>query len=289
MDAPCRFLSASRAAAVQRLSIAEEPTARPSPGSVAAHTSPAALCATGRAPMAGCAWVGRVSPGQTAFTLRRPLGCLPKLSMSPPVASVAVRRVRGKLRASAAECKWQRLHVRGPHHRRQPVPPAHQATMGRRGQSRSSPLAPPHELISQLTCAYVVRELKGLAVVERCSFARTLRRFTTGSPSSAYRLLSDQLSDYGVDGPYIQPDIHGLSSRSVPDLDDSPTVLRDEEIAGCHPDHKTPGQRRIQIPDWSIRLQVQPPPLPAWSACRMHIKINQKSRSGNGRVSLTLT
>jgi hypothetical protein len=68
---------------------------------------------------------------------------------------------------------------------------------GRRGQSRSSPLAPPHELISPLTCAYVVRELKGLAVVERCSFARPLRRFTTGSPSSAYRLLSDQLSDSG--------------------------------------------------------------------------------------------
>jgi hypothetical protein len=160
--------------------------------------------------------------------------------------------------------------------RPQPVPPAHQATMGRRGQSCSSPLAPPHELISPLTCAYLVRELKGLAVVERCSFARTLRRFTTGSPSSAYRLLSDPLSDYGVDGPYIQLDIHGLSSRSVPDLDDSPTVLRDEEIAGCHPDHKTPGQRRIQIPDWSTRLQVQPPSLPAWSACRMHIKINQK-------------
>ena len=121
-------------------------------------------------------------------------------------------------------------------------------------------------------------------MVERCSFARTLRRFTTGSPSSAYRLLSDPLSDYGVDGPYIQLDIHGLSSRSVPDLDDSPTVLRDEEIAGCHPDHKTPGQRRIQIPDWSTRLQVQPPSLPAWSACRMHIKINQKSCSGSGRV-----
>jgi hypothetical protein len=77
----------------------------------------------------------------------------------------------------------------------------------------------------------VVRELKGLAVVERCSFARPLRRFTTGSLSSAYRLLSDQLSDFGVDDPYIQPDIHGLSSRSVPDRDDSPTVLRDEEVA----------------------------------------------------------
>jgi hypothetical protein len=62
MDAPCRCFSASRAAAVQRLSIAEEPTARPSPGSVAAHTSPAALCTTGRAPTAGCTWVGRRQP-----------------------------------------------------------------------------------------------------------------------------------------------------------------------------------------------------------------------------------
>jgi hypothetical protein len=33
-------------------------------------------------------------------SLRRPSGGLPKLSMSAPVASVAVRRVRGKLRAS---------------------------------------------------------------------------------------------------------------------------------------------------------------------------------------------
>jgi hypothetical protein len=40
----------SRAAAVHRLSIAEEPTARPAPGSVAAHTSPAALAPLGGLP-----------------------------------------------------------------------------------------------------------------------------------------------------------------------------------------------------------------------------------------------
>ena len=62
-------------------------------------------------------------------------------------------------------------------------------------------------------------------------FARTPRRFTTGRPSSAYRLLSD-LRDYGVDVPYIQAHIHGLSSRSVLYLDDSLTVLRDEEVDG---------------------------------------------------------
>jgi hypothetical protein len=83
------------------------------------------------------------------------------------------------------------------------------------------------------------------AVVELCSFARTPRRFTTGAPSYAYRLLSDQLSDYGVDIPYIQARIHGLRSRSVPDLDDLPTVLRDEEVSGSNPVTPTtqcPGQ-----------------------------------------------
>jgi hypothetical protein len=78
-------------------------------------------------------------------------------------------------------------------------------------------------------------------------FARTPRCFTTGRPSSAYRLLSDQVSDYGVDAPYIQAHIHGLSSRSVLYLDDSLTVLRDEEVTtpsgarrhGCRSDRKT--------------------------------------------------
>jgi hypothetical protein len=40
------------------------------------------------------------------------------------------------------------------------------------------------------------------------------------------RLLSDQLSDYRVDDPYIHAHLHGLSSRLVLALDDSPTVLR---------------------------------------------------------------
>jgi hypothetical protein len=39
-----------------------------------------------------------------------------------------------------------------------------------------------------------------------------------------------QLSDYRVDDSYIQAHIHGLSSRSVLDLDDLPTVLRDEAV-----------------------------------------------------------
>jgi hypothetical protein len=109
-------------------------------------------------------------------------------------------------------------------------------TPSHHGTNRSVPLESPsstHELISPLTCAYVVRELKGSPWWNGCSFARTLRRFTTGSLSSAYRLSSDQLGDYGVDGPYIQPHIHGLSSPSVPDFDDSTTVLRDEEVSAA--------------------------------------------------------
>jgi hypothetical protein len=57
--------------------------------------------------------------------------------------------------------------------------------------------------------------LLAFAVVEWCSFARTPRRFTTGPPPSAYRLLSDQLSDYRVDVPYIQAHLHGPDSSSV--------------------------------------------------------------------------
>ena len=47
-------------------------------------------------------------------------------------------------------------------------------TPSHHGTNRSVPLESPsstHELISPLTCAYVVRELKGLAAVERV-FAR---------------------------------------------------------------------------------------------------------------------
>ena len=53
------------------------------------------------------------------------------------------------------------------------------------------------------------------------------------------RLLSDRVSDYRVAAPYIQTQLHGSSSRLVLDFDGSPTVLRDEEVAGsksCHPD-----------------------------------------------------
>jgi hypothetical protein len=93
--------------------------------------------------------------------------------MSSQAEHVGARRLgrrskgEGQTENLPAEWKLQRLHVRGPHHRRQPVPPAHQATMARTGQSRSSPPSSTHKLISPLTCAYVVRELKGLAVVER--------------------------------------------------------------------------------------------------------------------------
>ena len=47
-------------------------------------------------------------------------------------------------------------------------------------------------------------------------------------PSNARPLLSDY---YGVDVPYIQAHVHGPDSSSVHDLDDLPTVLRDEAVA----------------------------------------------------------
>jgi hypothetical protein len=46
-------------------------------------------------------------------------------------------------------------------------------------------------------------------------------------------LLSDQLSDYQVDDPYIQAHVHGPSPRSVLDLDDSPILLRDKEVTAA--------------------------------------------------------
>jgi hypothetical protein len=49
------------------------------------------------------------------------------------------------------------------------------------------------------------------------------------------RVLSDKMSDYRVNDLHIQAHVHGLSSRSVLDLDDSPTVLRDEDVAGSNP------------------------------------------------------
>lgn len=85
--------------------------------------------------------------------------------MSAQVASVAVRKVRGKLRASRLNGSC------GAYTSGDPIiagSPSH--TPSDHGTNRSVPLESPrstHELISPLTCAYVVRELKGLAVVER--------------------------------------------------------------------------------------------------------------------------
>jgi hypothetical protein len=68
-------------------------------------------------------------------------------------------------------------------------------------------------------------------------------------PSHRYRLLSDQLSDYGVDVPYIQAHIRGLNSRSPLDLDGSASVLRDEEVAGSNPVTPTVISERNLIPE----------------------------------------
>ena len=58
------------------------------------------------------------------------------------------------------------------------------------------------------------------------SFAEPAREFRT-------RPLSDQLSYYGGNEPYIQAHLHGPSSRSVLDFDRSPTVLRDKEVTAA--------------------------------------------------------
>jgi hypothetical protein len=44
------------------------------------------------------------------------------------------------------------------------------------------------------------------------------------------RVLSDLLSDYRMNDLHIQAHVHGLSSRSVLDLDDSPTVPSPVEV-----------------------------------------------------------
>jgi hypothetical protein len=55
--------------------------------------------------------------------------------------------------------------------------------------------------------------------------------------------LGRQIETYGVDVPYIQAHVHGPDSSSVRDLDDLPTVLRDEEVAGAR--------------DWRASLNAQ--------------------------------
>ena len=48
------------------------------------------------------------------------------------------------------------------------------------------------------------------------------------------RPLSDQLSYYRVDDPYIPAHLHGPSSRLALDLDDSPIVLRTKRSQVLH-------------------------------------------------------
>jgi hypothetical protein len=70
------------------------------------------------------------------------------------------------------------------------------------------------------------------------------------------RPLSHQLSDYRVDDPYIRGHVHGPCPRSVLDLDHSPTVLRDEDVAGSNPVTPTSGmsgQTHIWILDRRLR------------------------------------
>jgi hypothetical protein len=58
----------------------------------------------------------------------------------------------------------------------------------------------------------------------------------SGTPATPYPLIRKspggtwRLSDYRMNDLHIQAHVHGLSSRSVLDLDDSPTVPSPEEV-----------------------------------------------------------
>ena len=71
-----------------------------------------------------------------------------------------------------------------------------------------------------------------LSVLVHSRYASARNKACATSPESGTRLLSDELSDYRVDDPYIQADLHRPSSRLALDVDDSPNVLRDEEASG---------------------------------------------------------
>jgi hypothetical protein len=62
--------------------------------------------------------------------------------------------------------------------------------------------------------------------------SRTQPRDASCATAAAFgtRPLSDQLSDYRVDDPYIRDT--STDRVNVLDLDDSPTVLRDEAVSG---------------------------------------------------------
>jgi hypothetical protein len=72
--------------------------------------------------------------------------------------------------------------------------------------------------------------LAALSVLVHSRARRREQRFMPTSAEFGTRLLSYQLSDYRVGDPYIQAHLHGLNSRLVLALDDSPNVLRDETV-----------------------------------------------------------
>lgn len=133
----------------------------------------------------------------------------------------AVRGMGGKLRGSQAEWSWHRLHVLAPHQRSQRLACVSQATMAWKESAADCVRPRIRQRPRWLPCPCRVH-------------SRTRRReqgIMRNFRRSGTRQLSDQLSDYRVDDPYIQAHLYGPSSRLVLDLDDSPNALRDEEVA----------------------------------------------------------
>jgi hypothetical protein len=87
--------------------------------------------------------------------------------------------------------------------------------------------------------------------------SRSHPRDASCATSAAFgtRLLSDQLSDYRVDDPYIRGHIHGPCPRSVLDLHDSPTVLRKEEVVSRT--GSNPSRHERHGPDNLARLHAR--------------------------------
>ncbi len=109
-------------------------------------------------------------------------------------------------------------------------------------------------------------DLAGLPCQYWSSTYAPTRTTSASSAAPVTRLLSDQLSDYRPDDPYIQAHLHGLSSRSALDLDDSPTVRsgqRSHRCRRCHSEQLSNHLARVNVPGKHLVDQMGPTPAAA--------------------------
>ena len=120
-----------------------------------------------------------------------------------------------------------------------------------------------------LPMVYNIETTVDLAGLPCQSWSSTYAPTRTTSASSAApvtRLLSDQLSDYRPDDPYIQAHLHGLSSRSALDLDDSPTLRsgqRSHRCRRCHSEQLSNHLTRINVGGKHVVNQPETTPTPS--------------------------